>query len=44
MNSWWEVAVEHRELSLVLCDHLERRDGGVGRWFRNEGMCVYIYS
>ena len=27
MDSWWEVAVYHREPSLALYDDLERREG-----------------
>ena len=30
VDSWWEAAAKHREISLVLCDHLEwwDREGG----------------
>ena len=28
IDSWWEVAVQHREPSLMLCDDLEGWDGG----------------
>ena len=27
---WWEAAVQHRKLSSVLCDDLERWDGQGG--------------
>ena len=27
IDSWWEAAVEHREVNSVLCDDLEGRDG-----------------
>ena len=27
-TSWWEAAAQHRELSSVLCDELEGREGG----------------
>ena len=42
-KSQWEVAAWHRELSLVLCDELERWDGRwVGGRLRREGMYVYM--
>ena len=28
MGGWWEAAVEHGELRLVLCDDPEEWDGG----------------
>ena len=31
VNSWWKVAAWHQELSLLLCDDLERWDGGSRR-------------
>ena len=42
MESCWEAAVWHRELTLVLCDDL---GGGMGGWAGREaqkGMYVYI--
>ena len=41
-DSWWEAAVQHRELSSVLCDDVEGWDEGVGGRFKREGMDVYI--
>ena len=40
--SEWEVAVYHRELSLVLCDDLEVWDGGVGGRLKREGLRVLV--
>ena len=35
-ESWWKSVIQHRELSLVLCDYLDGWDdgsgGGVGQW------------
>ena len=31
IDSWWEAAAWHREISSVLCDHLEGWDGEGGR-------------
>ena len=31
IDSWWEAAAEHREISSVLCDHLEGWDREGGR-------------
>ena len=38
-DSWWEAAVQQRELSSVLCDELEGREGGS----RGTGL-MYTYS
>ena len=29
IDSWWEAAVQHRELGSVLCNHLEGGECGV---------------
>ena len=39
-DSYWEVAIEHRELSMVLCDDLEGCDGG-GEARQREDMCTF---
>ena len=44
IDSWWEPAVEPRELSSELCDDLERRDGGMGGRSRREGTNTYLYA
>ena len=31
VDGWWEAAAQHREISSVLCDHLEGWDGEGGR-------------
>ena len=31
VDGWWEAAAWHREISSVLCDHLEGWDGEGGR-------------
>ena len=41
-DSSWEAAIQHRELSSVLCDDLEGWDEGVGGRLKREGMDVYI--
>ena len=41
-DSWWEAAVEQRELSSVLCDDLEGWDEGLGGRRKREGMDVHI--
>ena len=41
-DSQWEPAVEFRELSSVLCDDLDRRDGLGGR-SKREGY-TYIHN
>ena len=41
--SEWQVAVKHRELSLVLSDDGEGWDGGC-RGALEEGIYVYIYT
>ena len=41
--SWvkqWEVAIQHREPSLVLCDDLKGWDGGGEGGSRERGVCV----
>ena len=39
VDSWWEAAVLHRELSSALCDDSEGWDrGGVGREAREGGI------
>ena len=43
IDSWWEAAVEHRELNSVLCDDLEGRDGGMGGREVQEAGDIYIY-
>ena len=45
MDGWWEVATQHREISSVLCDHLEGwdREGGREGDARGRGygdMCI----
>ena len=30
IDSWWEAALQHSELSSVLCEDLEGWDGGMG--------------
>ena len=42
IDSWWEPAVEPRELSSELCDDLEGRDGGMGGP-RGRGR-IYTYT
>ena len=42
IDSEWEPAVQHRELSSVLCDDLDRWDGGDGREVQ-EGGDIYIH-
>ena len=39
IDSLWEAAVQHRELSSGLCDDLE---GWVGGRSKREGISVYI--
>ena len=44
---WWEAAAEHREISSVLCDHLEGWDREGGREAQEGGTVwghVYVYS
>ena len=43
-DSWWEPAVYHRELSLVLCGDLEEWDGGGGKREAQEGRDVCIHT
>ena len=39
--SYWEAAVWHRELNLVLCDDLEGWDGGGGQEAQERGdICI----
>ena len=41
----WEPAIQHWELSLVLCGDLDGWDGGeVGGRSKREGIYVYVYS
>ena len=42
IDSYWEVSLEYRELSLVLCDNLEGWEG-VGRRFKREWTHVYLW-
>ena len=46
MDSWWEAAAWHREISSVLCDHLEGWMGRVGgretQEGRDVGACVCV--
>ena len=43
-DSLWEVAAKHREISLVICDHLERWDREGGREMQEGGdMAIYVY-
>ena len=49
MDSWWDAAAWHREISSVLCDVLEGwdREGGIGRLggrLKREGIWGYLYS
>ena len=30
-DNWWEALAQNREYSLVLCEDLDRWDGGCGR-------------
>ena len=39
MDSWWEAAAWHREISSVLCDHLEGREMQEGG---DVGIYVYV--
>ena len=44
IDSYWEAATKHREISSVLCDHLEgwRREGG--KEMQEGGdMVIYVY-
>ena len=42
-HSWWEAAAQHREISSVLCDHLEGWDKEGGRETQEGGdMGIYI--
>ena len=41
-ESYWEAAVQHRELSSVLSDDPEGWDEGVCGGLRREGIYVYI--
>ena len=42
IDSQWEAAVQHRELSSVLCGDPEEWDRGVAGKPRREGMYAYI--
>ena len=41
-DSSWEAAIQHRELSSVLCDDLEG-GMGVGWRLKREGICVCLW-
>ena len=43
-HSWWEAAVKHRELSMVLCDDLVRwgRSGEGSSRQRGYMLCILI--
>ena len=43
-NSWWEAALQHRELSSMLCDGLEGRDREWGGGDPSEKRYMYTYS
>ena len=46
MDGWWEAAAWHREISSVLCDHLEGRGREGGRETQeggDMGICVYVW-
>ena len=43
VESWWEVAVWHREPNLVLCDNIEGWDEGeVGRRIKRRGVYDWL--
>ena len=43
-DSQWEAATQHREISLVLCDYLERWDREVRRETQEGGdLGIYVY-
>ena len=42
IDSWWEVAVQHREFNSVLCDDLEGWDGRCKGGLRGRGLCIHI--
>ena len=44
MDSWQEVALQHREPSPVLCDDLEGWNGGRGGRLEREGGCMCNYE
>ena len=43
MDSWWEATAQHREISSVLCDHLEGWDREGGRETQEGGDTGYVY-
>ena len=44
IDSLWEAAAQHREITSVLCDHLEGRDREGGREMQEGGyMGIYVY-
>ena len=44
IDRWWEAAAEHREMSSVLCGHLEGWDREGGRETQEGGdMGMYVY-
>ena len=44
IDSWWEAAARHREVSSVLCDHLEGWDREGGRRETQEGRDMGTYA
>ena len=41
IDSWWEAAAQHREISSVLCDHLAGWEGDTkGRGYGD--ICIHI--
>ena len=44
IDSYWEAAAQHREISSVICDHLEGWDREGGRETQEGGdMGIYVY-
>ena len=43
IDSSWEAATQHREISLVFYDHLEGGVGKVGGRLKREEIWVYMY-
>ena len=43
IDNWREVAVQQKELNLVLCDNLRGVGSGVGQRFMMEQTCVYLW-
>ena len=42
IDSWWEPAVQHREICSVLWDDLDGWDGWAEGRHKREGIYVYI--